>query len=785
MHVGPIPQSPTSDHHNIKLPEDEGGLELGRVIEALYRQIFLIAGLTFLMAGAGTYKAVTDRPIYASKFEILTEPVTVETQVISSVSDSVSANEADTFTLDETKIKVLRSPEVLDPAVEILQRQYKDLTYEMLKYGLGIKASQTNVLEVSFQHPNQALVADLLSTVSEVYLNYSLNERKADIQQGLDFVDDQLPELNAQVEELQERLQALRQRYNLIDPTTTGEQLSTQISTVQEQQLETQIQRNEILALRDELRDELATQSPENVSSSALKNNPQYQALLNQLQTLDSQIARDSVLLLEASPEIKLLNEQRDRLLPLLAQEVQRTIRELDTQIQEIERRNVALGGTLNQFQDRVKELSVVNRSFTDIERELQIATDNLNQFLTKREALRIEIAQRQVPWRLLEPVAEPKPSTASAARNLVLGAIVGFMLGCGAALALDSLSNVLHTPKEVKKITQLSLLGIIPRKRDLSDFAPAVDLAPFSLTHAYVDQTAAQDDVLDLPTVAGSWLDPVRDLLGWGLKGTPFAHLVQSNGTHEVEASSRSVFGEAFHALAANVRLLDADDPVRAVVISSATAGEGKTTIAAYLAQAVARMNRRVLVVDTDLRRPQIHQRLGLVNGDGLTDVLSGDLLAEDAIQASVLDENLFVLTAGMLPPDPIRLISSQKMQELMRSLREQFDLVIYDAPPLAGLADAHLLAAHSDGLLLVAGLGTVKRSALEQSLYELAVANTPVLGAIANFAKEAGVSYPSQGGDRNVTPTPSPPSPSAKELAPMGRTTSATKKLIPPSKS
>jgi capsular exopolysaccharide synthesis family protein len=782
MHVGPIPRSPSSEHHNIQLPDDEGGLELGRIIEALYRQIFLIAGLTFLMAGAGTYKAVTDQPIYASKFEILTEPVTVENQVISSVSESLSASEADTFTLDETKIKVLRSPEVLNPAVEILQRQYPEITYDLLKYDLGIKASQTNVLEVSFQNPNKALVTDLLSTVSEVYLRYSLNERKADIQQGLDFVNDQLPELNARVEGLQEQLQTLRQRYNLIDPTTTGEQLSAQISTVQEQQLDTRIQLNEIRALRDELREELATQSPENVLSSALKNNPQYQELLNQLQTIDGQIARDSVLLLEESPEIKLLNEQRDRLLPLLDQEVQRTIRELDTQIQEIERRGVALDGTLNQFQDRVKQLSVVNRSFTDIERELQIATENLNQFLTTRDSLRIEIAQRQVPWRLLEPVAEPRPSTASAARNLVLGAIVGFMLGCGAALALDSLSNVLHTPKEVKKITQLSLLGIIPRKRDLSDFAPAVDLAPLSLTHTYVAQTRDSSDVLDLPTATGSWLDPVRDLLSWGLKGTPFANLVPST-VQEVEVSSRSVFSEAFHALAANVRLLDADDPVRAVVIASATAGEGKTTIAAYLAQAVARMNRRVLVVDTDLRRPQIHQRLGLVNGDGLTDVLSGDLSPEEAIQASALDENLFVLTAGMLPPDPIRLISSQKMQELMRSLREQFDLVIYDAPPLAGLADAHLLAAHSDGLLLVAGLGELKRSALEQSLYELSVANTPVLGAIANFAKEA-ASYPSKGSDRKVTPTPSSSTPTSKELASLAGTAAPSKKLIPPPK-
>lgn len=773
MQAGQVPPITASDQQawqqNIRIPEDEGGIELGRMLEALYRRAFLIIGLSCLMAGAGAYKAITDTPIYKSRFEILTESVTVETQVISTVtnSDAVIGSRPEGVTLDETKIKVLRSPEVLNPVLEELHSKYPHLTYEGLKYSLNIRVLGPNVLEVSFQHPNPTFVNDLLMVVSQSYLNYSLEDRKSDIQQGLDFVDEQLPELEGRVEFLQGQLQNLRQNYNLIDPATTGEQLAGHITTVQTQQLAIQSELHELRSLSSEMQTELAIKSPENLASSALMSSPRYQAILDQLQAIDSQIAKDSVLLLEESPEIKLLNEQRQNLLPLLRNEADRTAVALTTRIEEMEGRQQGLANTLTDFENRVKQLSVISRSYTDIERELHIATENLNQFLTRRDSLRIEIAQRQVPWRLLEPVTPPQPSTASTSRNVLLGAIVGFMLGCGAALALDTLSNVLHSPKEVKKITKLSLLGIIPRKRELSEFAPAITFVALDQTPSLEVET--QGDLLGLSTPSIS--NPITGLLRWVLNGTPLAHWVRSPAGD----LSRSAFAEAFQALAANVRLLDADNPVRSIVLTSSLAGEGKTVVAAYLAQAFARMNRRVLVVDTDLRRPQVHQRLGVANGPGLTDVLSGDIPIQSAIQASILDENLSVLTAGMLPPDPIRLISSHKMQDLMIYLRDQFDLVIYDAPPLGGLADAHLLGANSDGVLLVTGLGTLKQSVLEQSLYELSVANTPVLGAIANFAKESPAYPGNKGGDRygsgdRADVAAAPPQAVLKELAPVG---------------
>jgi polysaccharide biosynthesis transport protein len=145
-------------------------------------------------------------------------------------------------------------------------------------------------------------------------------------------------------------------------------------------------------------------------------------------------------------------------------------------------------------------------------------------------------------------------------------------------------------------------------------------------------------------------------------------------------------------------------------------------------------------LLVDTDLRYPSLHERLLLPNQEGLTDLLSQDTIElNNAIQRSPLEDNLFILTAGSLSADPTRLLASVKMQELMKTLQAAFDLVIYKAPSLSEFADSYLLANYTNGILFVAGLGKLKRPLLEQALDELKISATPILGIVANRAKNS----------------------------------------------
>jgi len=142
-------------------------------------------------------------------------------------------------------------------------------------------------------------------------------------------------------------------------------------------------------------------------------------------------------------------------------------------------------------------------------------------------------------------------------------------------------------------------------------------------------------------------------------------------------------------------------------------------------------------LLVDADLRLPQLHLLLGLPNVRGLSDVIATDLSLNDAIQRSPEEDNLFVLTAGHNPHDPIKLLSSKKMLYLMEQFQTFFDLVIYDSPPLVGLADAHILAAQTDGTLLVVKIDRTDSSLVAKALEGLKISGASVLGTVVNGIK------------------------------------------------
>ena len=203
------------------------------------------------------------------------------------------------------------------------------------------------------------------------------------------------------------------------------------------------------------------------------------------------------------------------------------------------------------------------------------------------------------------------------------------------------------------------------------------------------------------------------------------------------------SKFLEALRVLHTNIQLLSSDEPIRSIVISSATPAEGKSTIAFHLAQTAAAMGQRVLLVDADLRRPRIHSLSNLNNLWGLSSIISGSMPVETAIRQMPSMSELSVITAGPIPPDPTKLLSSQKMKQLITDFHSSFDLVIYDAPPLVGLADASLLASHTDGIVLVARMHKTDRSMLAQALDSLKMTRSNILGMVLNWHKSNGLGY------------------------------------------
>lgn len=694
---------------------DEGGLNLGQVAATLRRRIPVIAGITVVITSAALLKALTNTPIYQSGFEILTKPITVESQVISSIPQTLGQGEQQQQGqqsekgVDETKLKLLKSSKILDPVVKELQAIYPEITFDSLAAGLVVTPEpDSQILSVSYQDKNPQKLKAILKRVSNAYLSYSLEERLIDVWQGTNFVNAQIPQLQKRVEDSQDRLQTFRQQFNLIDPESAGKQLAEQTSIIGQQRLEAQVQLNEARALYLELEKQLVQPRNESAAASALSENARYQSLLDQILSVESDIAKNSSLFRSDTPNIQVLRDQKQNLLPLLSREGQRVQGAVASKIRELEARNQILDQAERQLTRRIKQLSVVSRQYTDIQQELKISTDNLNQFLTKREALRIDGGQRRTPWQILTAPTDPVPSAANVKRTTLLGTILGLLLGIGAALVLEKLSNVLHTSDEVKEITKLPILGVVPFNSELPELEKLTSMSKVTST---ADTTGL--------------VQQMRQKFGL------------DNGS-TMNPYSTSPFLEAFRSLYTNILLLGSDTRIRSLVISSSSSGEGKSTVAIYLAQAAAALGQRVLLVDADLRLPQLHEHLKLKNTQGLTQVISLSLDVETVIQRSPVENNLFVLTSGQIPPDPTKLLSSQKMQILMEQLRDAYDLVIYDTPPLLGLADTRIVASKTDGVAIVVGLDKTKGATLSQALEGLKLFPISVLGIVANGAKD-----------------------------------------------
>ena len=207
----------------------------------------------------------------------------------------------------------------------------------------------------------------------------------------------------------------------------------------------------------DDLQQELAQQPQDASVSPALSESDRYQALISNLLDLDSQIAEASTLFLDTNEDMQVLIEERNNLLNLLAREGNNVQRELLTEIELLNTQKASLEATLNSLNVDVDILASVSRQFTDLERDLAIANNNLGQLLERRETLQIEAAQRELPWELVTPPTL-SATTESLTNSLVLGGILGVLLGTGLAFLLDAQKGVLYSPKDIKRITPVPI---------------------------------------------------------------------------------------------------------------------------------------------------------------------------------------------------------------------------------------------------------------------------------------------------------------------------------------
>lgn len=201
--------------------------------------------------------------------------------------------------------------------------------------------------------------------------------------------------------------------------------------------------------------------------------------------------------------------------------------------------------------------------------------------------------------------------------------------------------------------------------------------------------------------------------------------------------ASPRSPVSEAYRTLRTNLEFSSLDEPLKTVVVTSPGPEEGKSTTLANLAVTLAHAEKRVILVDCDLRRPSQHEIFGLSNEVGLTTMVVDEQAMRDPPLLETGVEGLQLLPSGPLPPNPSELVGSRRMAEIIRALSERADLVLFDAPPIIAVTDAAVLASRVDGVLLVIKAGATKRDHAKRAKALLEKVNAHVVGAVLNNVK------------------------------------------------
>jgi polysaccharide biosynthesis transport protein len=342
---------------------------------------------------------------------------------------------------------------------------------------------------------------------------------------------------------------------------------------------------------------------------------------------------------------------------------------------------------TLNQQistkQDKIDALGTErtpaqNAEISRLQSELTQLRQRSTFLLQSYENIRLDELQSTSNIVVVEKAQTPKtPVRPRTLQNTLLGAVMGLLLSMGLVFLIEYLDDRVRSPEQIDKVLKLPVVGLIARMA-----------------------TGSVKGRADLIAVR----------------------------------EPRSPIVEAFRSLRTNIQFAGVDQPIRTLLVSSASPSEGKSTVAANLAVVMAQAGLKVALVDCDLRRPTMHMQFELPNRAGLTDVILRDPSQWNAVMQPTGVNNLTVVLSGSLPPNPSELLGSKRMQQFLANLHQACDMVIIDAPPLLPVTDALVLAPLTDGVVLVIDYGSTRIGEAAQSKTQIDQSGARLLGVVMN---------------------------------------------------
>ncbi len=692
-------------------------LDLNRYLLIFKRQ-WMFVGSIFVATVALSYVATTFmKPSYEAEGKLLFKIPSFQvigSNLLPSSSEGQATGDLKPLVATQnpinTQIEVISSPPLLQRTIDELKlknNKGESLEVGVLEKGLTLKiVGGTDVLRVSYKSRKPEEAAAVVNEIMSLYLKNDIITNRSEAKETRQFMDKQLPKAQAAVHEAEVALRTFKQNNNVVDLSEESKSAVAMIGNLDGEINTVQAQLDEVNAQTNELHQKVNLNSQKAIALVALNQSPAVQGILTQLQELERQLAIERSRFLDETPIITDLEAKKANLEALLQKQIEQNIgnqtkvpqrllqmgelrqslikdfQQSDVQRLGLAKKLTSLYNSRSAYQHRVKIIPLLVQNQRELEQNVEVAQFTYQTLLKKVQELQVAENKNTANARIITEALVPKNATLSQKPIvLALGMMLGLFLSTSTVLFVEMRDKSLKTLKEIREIFGYTMLGIVPL------------LTKKVSSHRYAESTPPEIAVRDTP---------------------------------------HSLTSEIYRMIQANLKFLSSDKVLKTIVVTSALPKEGKSTVSANLAAAIAQLGRKVLLIDADMRVPSQHYLWQLTNAAGLSEVLVGQ--AEFNTAACKVMDNLDVLTAGVKPPNPLALLDSNRMASLIEDFSNQYDFVIIDAPPLLFAADALTLSHMTDGILLVARPGVIDYSSASAAKEMLQSSGHNILGLLVN---------------------------------------------------
>lgn len=551
--------------------------------------------------------------------------------------------------------------------------------------------TSSRIVMVSFASANPELAAKVTNTLLNTYINKTYEMRHAAITESTEWLSKQLDDIRAKMVASNQALADFQRQSGIVDVDDNRNTFAEQMTDLSKQMIQVSADRMQLESYLKKADEGQADSLPQ------IRANPVIQALTQKLAETRSELAMTQVIYGKNHPNVAKLESQQQELERQIAGQRQAIVSELRTSYSAAVGRERLMSGAMKGTSKEMSQLAQYNT----LKKEAQANTALYNSLYAKVKEQGISAAS---PSNDLNVVDQARVLTSPTRPNILLNLGAGFLLaligGVAVAFLYERFDTRIRTPEEIRSLMGAGSVSVLP--------------------------------MISTPT--GTLEGIKRKLLARGSTITPGVFVTGNSVKPEAEA---------LRGLATSILLSHPERPPQVLLIASSFPGEGKTTVAANLAVVLAQ-RAPTCIVDCDLRRPRIASMFGMQTNGGLHEALTNSSSIEEFIAPVEGVPNLSVLPAGSSNASPGALIGSDAMRDIISGLRDRFEFVVIDSPPVLPYADGRVLATQADGIVFVGRSGTTTQDAMSRAMELLSSAHSaPVLEVVLNGAAPGPGSY------------------------------------------